>query len=100
MRVLRSHYFTDGQDKESGSGASHDVVDAATEEAIGQIVVCGATEIADVNDIANTAQKKRAAIGGSSRFELMREVAARVRKMAPMLGEMIAGEMGKLGEPK
>lgn len=92
---LSGSYFINGQYQKSDVGTSYDVVDPATEEVIGQIVDCNESEVADVIDAANMAQKKWAAMNGLTRAELMHEVAIKMRDMTPVLAEMLTREMGK-----
>lgn len=92
---LSGTYFINGQYKRSNSGTSYDVVDPATEEIIGQVADCNESEVADLIDAANTAQKKWAATNGLTRAELLHEVATKMREMTPMLAEMLTREMGK-----
>jgi len=92
---LSGSYFINGRYQKSDGGTSYDVVDPATEEVIGQIVDCNESEVTDVIDAANTAQKKWAAMNGLTRAELMHEVAIKMRDMTPVLAEMLTREMGK-----
>ncbi len=92
---LSGSYFINGHYKKSDSGTSYDVVNPATEKVIGQIADCTENEVAEVIALANTAQKKWAATNGLTRAELMHDVAAKMRKMTPVLAKMMTCEMGK-----
>ncbi len=92
---LSGSYFINGQYQKSDGGASYDVVDPATEDVIGQVADCSETEVANVIEAANTAQRKWAAMNALTRAELMHEVAVKMRNMTPVLAEMLTREMGK-----
>ena len=92
---LSGAYFINGQYQKSDSGTSYDVVDPATEDVIGQIADCNENEVGNVINAANAAQKKWASMNGLTRAELMHEVATKMRKMTPVLAEMLTREMGK-----
>ena len=95
LRRLSGSYYIDGGFRKSASGAGHDVIDPATEDAIGEIADCSRDEVEQAIAVANRAQRAWSAETGLARAERMHEAAARMREMAPLLAEMLTREMGK-----
>ena len=89
LKRLSGSYFIDGAFQKSASGAGHDVIDPATEDAIGEIADCAQAEVDQVIAVANRAQRAWAAETGLARAERMHEVGAKMREMSPMFAEML-----------
>ena len=57
LRPLSGSYYIDGGFRKSASGAGHDVIDPATEDAIGEIADCSRDEVEQAIAVANRAQR-------------------------------------------
>ncbi len=88
--------FFDGADfAKSKASDGFDVIDPATEDVIGRLPDTAAAEVEAVIARANTVQRAWNRRNPLSRAEAMHEVATRMRRMKPVLAEMLTREMGK-----
>jgi betaine-aldehyde dehydrogenase len=95
LKRLSGTYFDGSQFVKSGAGAGFDVIDPATEDAIGQIPDTTEAEVDAVIARANKVQREWNSQNPLTRAEALHEVATQMRKMTPVLAEMMTREMGK-----
>ena len=95
FKSLSGTLFIDGAFKASASTLRLPVFNPATEDKIGEIADATAAEIADAIAISGQAQKRWNAINMLTRAEALHAVASEVRRLRPMLAEMMTREMGK-----
>ena len=95
FKSLSGSLFIDGAFKASASTLRLPVFNPATEDKIGEIADATAAEIADAILISGQVQKRWNAINMLTRAEALHAVASEVRRLRPMLAEMMTREMGK-----
>lgn len=84
-----------GKFRDSAASDCFDVIEPATEDVIGRTPDSTMAEVEEAIAIANTAQNAWKRVNALSRAELMHQVAANMRGMRSVLGEMMTREMGK-----
>ncbi|MBL6931898.1 MAG: aldehyde dehydrogenase [Rhodospirillales bacterium] len=92
---LSGKIFINGEYRSSSASDVLNVIDPATEDVIGQIPDTTKTEVDEAIAIANKVQKEWNKVNGLTRAELMHEVAANMRQLRGIVGEMTTREMGK-----
>lgn len=95
LKRLSGTYFDGAQFVKSEAGGGFDVIDPATEEKIGEIPDSTEAEVDAVIARANKVQRAWNRKNPLARAEALHDVAARMRKMTPVLAEMLTREMGK-----
>ena len=95
VRELSTRHYINGTFTKAEGSETHDVIDPATEQRIGQIVDATAAEIDRTVEIANQAQRRWNRTSMLQRAELLHEVAADIRSSRAALGEILTREMGK-----
>jgi acyl-CoA reductase-like NAD-dependent aldehyde dehydrogenase len=95
VRQLSTRHYVNGAFAAAAGSETHDVIDPATEQRIGQIVDATAAEIDHAVEIANQAQRRWNRTSMLQRAELLHEVAADIRSSRAALGEILTREMGK-----
>ena len=71
------------------------VIDPATEARLAEIAEATPAEVERVVEVANVAQRKWRTVNYHRRSELLHEAAHQMRKMRPLVAEMLTREMGK-----
>src|ERR1700722_5610514 len=92
---LSTRHYLNGVFAAAEGSETHDVIDPATEQRIGQIVDATAAEIDRAGEITNQAQRRWNRTSMLQRAELLHEVAADIRSSRAALGEILTREMGK-----
>ncbi len=77
------------------NGKKFNAINPATEEVIGEVADCSQTEVKEVITIANKAQKNWNKTDHLFRAEKLHEVAAMMKKIQPLMAEMLTIESGK-----
>lgn len=95
LKRLSGTFFDGSQFVKSAATAGFDVIDPATEDMIGQIPDTTEAEVDAVIARANKVQREWNSQNPLTRAEALHEVATRMRKMTPVLAEMMTREMGK-----
>jgi acyl-CoA reductase-like NAD-dependent aldehyde dehydrogenase len=95
VRQLSTRHYVNGAFAAAAGSETHDVIDPATEQRIGQIVDATAAEIDNAVEIANQAHRRWNRTSMLQRAELLHEVAADIRSSRAALGEILTREMGK-----
>ncbi|MBE9558548.1 MAG: aldehyde dehydrogenase [Proteobacteria bacterium] len=95
LKRLSGTFFDGAQFVKSAATGGFDVVDPATEDVIGQIPDTTEAEVDAVIARANKVQREWNSQNPLTRAEALHEVATRMRKMTPVLAEMMTREMGK-----
>ncbi len=92
---LSSRHYIDGRLQAARGEQSGDIIDPATEEAIGRYTDATPAEIDAAVRAANAAQKRWHKVNYHRRAELLHEVAQAMRRDRPVVAEMLTREMGK-----
>lgn len=95
FKRLTGHLFIDGAAVPSSSASRKPVIDPATEDRIGEVAEATAAEVDAAIDAANRAFKSWRSLNMLSRAELLHEAAAELRRIRPVVAEMLTREMGK-----
>jgi betaine-aldehyde dehydrogenase len=95
FKRLTGHLFIDGAALPSSSMSRKPVIDPATEDRIGEVADATAAEVDAAIEAANRAFKSWRTLNMLSRAELLHEAAAELRRIRPIVAEMLTREMGK-----
>jgi betaine-aldehyde dehydrogenase len=95
FKRLTGCLYVDGEVRQSESPTRRPVVDPATEDRLGEIADASQREVHAAIALANAAQRKWRATNMLSRAEVLHEAAAEMRRLRPVLAEMLTREMGK-----
>ncbi|MDF2764609.1 MAG: Betaine-aldehyde dehydrogenase [Rhodospirillales bacterium] len=93
--ALSGKLMLGSQFRRSDAGSGFDVIDPATEDRVGQIPDATETEVEEAVRIANEAQRKWRKVNALRRAELLHEVAHELKRLQPLIAEMLTREMGK-----
>src|SRR5206468_4600720 len=93
--TLSGRVMLGAQCRRSDAAKSYDVIDPATEDRIGQIPDSTEAEVEEAIQIANDAQRKWRKTNALHRAELLHEVARELKRLQPVIAEMLTREMGK-----
>jgi acyl-CoA reductase-like NAD-dependent aldehyde dehydrogenase len=92
---LSGKHLIDGQYVRAGGGERHNVIDPATAERISEIVDATPAEVDQVVAIANAAQRLWRKSNAHRRCELLHDAAHEMKRLRPVVAEMLTREMGK-----
>jgi acyl-CoA reductase-like NAD-dependent aldehyde dehydrogenase len=92
---LAGGLFIDGAVLPSLSTSRSSIVDPATEDRIGEVANATPSEVQAAIDAANRAFKPWRSLNMLTRAELLHEAAAELRRIRPVVAEMLTREMGK-----
>jgi betaine-aldehyde dehydrogenase len=95
LKRLSGKLFIDGNFRDSAAADSFDVINPATEDAIGRFPDTAGAEVDEAIAIANKVQKAWNKVNALTRAELMHQVATNMRQSRGVVGEMLTREMGK-----
>ena len=95
FKSLSGTLFIDGHHLPGASPVRLAVIDPATEDKIGEIADATAAEIEQAIACAARAQRQWNATNMLTRAEAMHAVASEMRRLRPLLAEMMTREMGK-----
>jgi acyl-CoA reductase-like NAD-dependent aldehyde dehydrogenase len=95
MGDLSGKLYVGGDYRASAATQRIEVIDPATEAKIGEIAEAQESELDDVIDRANAAQKKWWALSALDRSHILHEVANKMKGMTAVLAEALTREMGK-----
>ena len=95
FRSLSGTLFIDGQFTPGLSTARLTVIDPATEDKIGELADATPSEVEQAIDCAGRGQKLWNATNMLTRAEALHAVASEMRRLRPLLAEMMTREMGK-----
>jgi acyl-CoA reductase-like NAD-dependent aldehyde dehydrogenase len=95
FKLLSGTLFIDGQHTPGASSVRLAVIDPATEDKIGEVADATPAEIEQAIACAARAQKQWNATNMLTRAEAMHAVASEMRRLRPVLAEMMTREMGK-----
>ncbi|MDT5238149.1 MAG: aldehyde dehydrogenase [Mycobacterium sp.] len=93
MRNYTKHYI-DGQWVESSGSTVHDVVDPATEDVVGSVVLGGAVDVDRAVTAAHRAFSTYSRTSREERMELLKRICAEYERRSPELAEAVTEEMG------
>ena len=95
FKRLTGCLYVDGEARPSKSPTRRSVIDPATEDRLGEVADASPREVHAAIALANVAQRKWRATNMLSRAEVLHEAAAEMRRLRPVLAEMLTREMGK-----
>ena len=95
LKRLSGTFFDGSNFVKSAAADGFDVIDPATEDVIGRLPDTTESEVAALIARANEVQREWNRQNALTRAEAMHEVATRMRRMKPVLAELMTREMGK-----
>ncbi len=95
FKSLSGGLFIDGAFRPSGSTVRSPVIDPATEDRIGEVADATAAEVDEAIAIARLAQRPWNATNMLTRAEALHAVSNEIRRLRPLIAEMMTREMGK-----
>lgn len=95
FKRLAGNLFIDGDFRPSNSGTRKSIVNPATEDRIGEVADASLDEVQAAIDVANIAFKAWRGLNMLSRAELLHEASAELKRLRPVVAELLTCEMGK-----
>lgn len=95
FKRLAGNLFIDGNFQPSNSATRKSIVNPATEDRIGEVADASSAEVRAAIDAANVAFKSWRALNMLTRAELLHDAAAELKRLRPVVAELLTCEMGK-----